>query len=126
MRLAVSGSRGITDRRLICETLDSIPGPTELLSGHCSNGVDMLAEAWARERGIKVWRFPADWLRHGRAAGPIRNQQMINQADALLAIWDGQSRGTGGTIDMARQRGIPTWVVTILRNQPHMTKWSSV
>lgn len=61
-------------------------------------------------RDIPVKRFPADWDRHGRAAGPIRNCQMAQYADALIAIWDGKSRGTKNMIDEMNKCGKPVLI----------------
>ncbi len=78
---------------------------TEVISG-CANGVDKLGELWASVRGIPVKRFPADWQSNGKAAGPIRNREMAKYAEALVAIWDGQSRGTKNMIEEATKRGL--------------------
>lgn len=57
-------------------------------------GVDLAGEWYADYYDIHVRRFNPDWNKHGKAAGPIRNRQMAEYADALLLIWDGQSRGS--------------------------------
>jgi hypothetical protein len=64
--------------------------------------VDTLAELWAVENGIPNTRYPADWKRYGRKAGPIRNRLMAENAEALIAIWDGKSRGAMDMIKQAR------------------------
>ena len=62
-------------------------------------------------------RFPADWKVYGKQAGPVRNRQMLNYAKeeqgALLAFWDGKSRGTKNMIDIAKDAGIIVKVVSI-------------
>jgi len=65
----------------------------EIVSGG-ANGVDRDAEIAAQECLIPFKLFAADWETHGKAAGPIRNRQMAEYADALLLIWDGESRGS--------------------------------
>ena len=55
--------------------------------------------------------YPADWERHGRAAGPIRNEEMAEVSDALIAFWDGKSRGTKSMIEIARRKGLQVAVV---------------
>lgn len=70
-----------------------------------------MAESYAEMRGIPVKRFDADWDKHGKAAGPIRNREMINEADELISFWDGESRGTKGTIDMANEKGIQVTII---------------
>ena len=54
---------------------------------------------------------PADWNRLGRAAGPIRNEEMAEVSDALIAFWDGKSRGTKSMIEIARRKGLQVAVV---------------
>jgi len=71
---------------------------------------DGLAEEWARENGIPIKRFPADWDKHGKAAGPIRNRAMAEYADALLAVWDGESKGTANMILEMHRMGKPVFV----------------
>lgn len=81
----------------------------EVVSGRAP-GVDRLGEIWGGRRGLRVVPFPADWTRHGKAAGAIRNAQMAAYADALVAIWDGQSRGTKNMIETAEAQGLQVYV----------------
>lgn len=78
---------------------------SEVVSG-CARGADTLGERWAHDNNIPVRRFPADWDTHGSRAGYLRNIQMAEYADALVAVWDGRSKGTGHMIDIARKRGL--------------------
>jgi hypothetical protein len=78
---------------------------TTVLSG-AARGVDRLGERWAVEHGVPITRFPADWAKHGKAAGMIRNREMADNAEALVALWDGQSRGTLSMIGIARRMGL--------------------
>lgn len=81
-----------------------------IISGYAS-GADALGERYAQERGSLLETFPADWKVHGKAAGPIRNTKMAEVADALIAFWDGKSRGTKNMIDTATKRGLKVAVV---------------
>ena len=89
---------------------------TEVVSG-TARGIDTLGEMWAAENRLPVKRFHPKW--HGplgqvnKRAGFDRNEQMANYADALIAIWDGQSRGTKHMIEAMKQRNKPA-VVTPL------------
>lgn len=83
---------------------------TEVVSGGSGN-VDRAGEYWAYYRGYAVTRFPADWGKYGPAAGPIRNREMAAYADALIAVWDGESRGTKNMIEEMRVLGKPVVVV---------------
>jgi hypothetical protein len=69
-----------------------------------------------------VKEFPANWVEHGRAAGPIRNGQMADYADALIAVWDGKSKGTGNMINQARENRLPLpRVHMVVRNRRSLT-----
>ncbi len=83
-----------------------------ILSGHCT-GVDQMAERYAKERHIKLFVFSAEWNLYGRSAGPIRNEKMVQQADAVIAFWDGKSRGTKSLISLATKHDRTLEVVPI-------------
>jgi len=85
---------------------------TEEVSGAAS-GVDALGEKWAKDNNVPIKRFPADWGKNGKAAGPIRNKQMADYAEALIALWDGNSKGTANMIMQARNAGLKVFVYKI-------------
>jgi len=119
MRLIIAGSRQLilgpsTVRSAVAECYGV---PTEIVSG-CANGPDSAGERYAAERGLKLSRFPADWDAHGKAAGIIRNRQMGDYADALLAFWDGKSRGTKHMIDYMKRLG-KSFVVRMVGPDAH-------
>ncbi|KKL85798.1 hypothetical protein LCGC14_1951150 [marine sediment metagenome] len=112
MKVIVAGTRNFGDPIVVFMAIDSSPWKhqiTEVVSG-CAQGVDQFGEDYARLKGIKVVRFPADWNKHGKAAGPIRNKQMALYADALVAVWAGRSRGTKNMIDEMERIGKPVHV----------------
>ena len=75
-----------------------------------ARGADAAGETWAYANRIPVEVFPANWNEYGKKAGPIRNQQMADVADALIALWDGKSRGTRDMIKrMAKKPTIIYW-----------------
>jgi hypothetical protein len=108
MKTIIAGSRKGVD---IDDFLDAIDGVsweiTEVISGG-AEGVDSLAEAWADNKKLPLKIYEADWVKDKNAAGFIRNERMINEsgAEALLAIWDGQSKGTSHMIKIARKKGL--------------------
>ncbi len=115
MRLIIAGSRNITNYNLLVECMFNYTlGPTVILSGG-ARGVDTLGERYWRENRdtIKLERYPAEWGIHGLAAGFIRNHEMANNADALLALWDGKSRGTKDMIDRAIRHGLEVHVKVV-------------
>lgn len=118
MRLIIAGSR-------TCNDIDEVRAAvfaaraewdwcpiTEVVSGGAA-GVDRFGEQLAREDGIPIKVFPADWNSHGKAAGPIRNREMAEYGDALVAVWDGKSRGTKNMIDEAKAKNRPVYIHTI-------------
>lgn len=71
---------------------------TEVVCG-MAIGVDRLGETWAIVNGIAVKEMPANWNKHGKAAGPIRNREMAEYCDAAVVVWDGESPGSRNMID---------------------------
>lgn len=110
MRVLVCGSRRWTDGRRIAAHLATLPMGTTVVVGGAV-GADHLAAREAHGLGLKVEVHAADWARHGRRAGVLRNLEMLDSGvDLVLAFWDGVSKGTQHTISEARNRGIPVRV----------------
>lgn len=106
MRVIIAGTRSIEDyARVSSAVADSEFVVDEVVSG-AARGVDELGERWAQERGLPVVQFPAQWEKHGKAAGPKRNARMARYADALIAVWDGESSGTRDMLRKAYRRGL--------------------
>lgn len=110
MNTIIAGGRDIDNYDLLLAALSKCPWRiTGVISG-CANGADKLGERWAKEKKIPVKRFPADWETHGKSAGQIRNREMAACAEALVALWDGKSRGTEHMIAEAQKRGLSVHV----------------
>lgn len=115
MKLIIAGSRDIKDPLAVIERAIAhfgITGVTTVVSG-AARGIDQAGEDWARKNGLSIVLFPAQWQTHGKAAGPIRNRKMAEHATALLAIWDGSSRGTKSMIEIATELGLKVWVYRV-------------
>lgn len=113
MRTIIAGSRNITDIDVIRKAAAECGWmPTVVISG-TARGVDTLGEQWAKENNVPVEQYPANWNKYGRAAGYRRNEQMARHAQALIAIWDGHSRGTKHMIDIAKRTGLRVFVMEI-------------
>lgn len=114
MRLLVCGDRDWTDREAIRRELVVLPLDTVVIHG-AARGADQIANDAALVLGLRVVAFPADWKRYGRAAGVIRNQQMLDEGepDRVYAFHDhiNESRGTLDMVTRARRAGIPTTVL---------------
>lgn len=78
--------------------------------GNC-RGADKLGENYAYLYGEDAKQFPADWKNYGKSAGYIRNKQMAEYATHLIALWDGQSKGTKSMIDLAKQYGLKVRII---------------
>ena len=101
MKVAVIGSRG-----LYIANLDKYlpPETTEIISGG-AQGIDTCARVYAQLHGLKLTELLPDYAKYGRAAPLVRSRAIVEAADRVLAIWDGQSRGTGYAIGYAGKRG---------------------
>jgi len=101
MKIVVAGSRNMPDAAEKVDSALRMSGwyyrVNVIVSGGSGN-VDLAGEVWGREHGCVVRRFSADWDKHGKAAGPIRNRQMAEYSDALVAVCDGESKGTTNMI----------------------------
>lgn len=98
MKLIIAGSRDLNPTFGFIKSCIQMFSPgtiTEIVSG-CAEGVDSEGEHFASHMNIPVKRFPADWDKHGKAAGPIRNREMAQYADVLLVIHN----GSNGSINM--------------------------
>lgn len=99
--LLVTGSRTINDYKFVSKCLDEIREifPFDFLMHGGAVGVDTFVGMYAMMRGIGCIVKSADWKRYGKAAGPIRNKQMVKKCTKGIGIWDGTSKGTGHCID---------------------------
>ena len=115
-RVIIAGTRNFSNYELLKEKCDNILSSKRqdsnivIVSG-TAKGADRLGERYARERGFLLRRFPADWDKDGNKAGPIRNAKMADNADALIAFWNGTSRGTAHMIMTAKEKGLATRVI---------------
>jgi YspA, cpYpsA-related SLOG family len=110
MKTIIAGSRKIVDTTLLTEAIIASGFTiTEVVSG-MAHGVDRMGQAWATEHGMPIKHFPADWKLYGRGAGPVRNRAMADYADALIALWDGKSKGTQHMIKTARERSLMIYI----------------
>lgn len=113
-RVIIAGGRYFSDYELLKEKCDEFlqdeTGEEIVIISDHALGADSLDERYAQERGFKIETYPADWKKYGRAAGPIRNEQMANIANALIAFWDGKSKGTKNMINLAKKKGLQVFV----------------
>ncbi len=116
MIILVCGSRTWSDHGIIFDKLESLPSDADedvLIIHGGASGADTIAASIAMGLGYGHRAYPADWNTHGKGAGPIRNQRMLDEGtpDIVLAFWDGESRGTLDMITRARRAGIPVEII---------------
>ncbi|AKU42626.1 putative GTP-binding protein [Vibrio phage H188] len=112
MKTIIAGGRDFNDLEVATLAIKTVYPTiyiTEVVCG-MARGADTVGKDWAEKFSIKVKEFPADWSNNGKAAGPIRNREMGDYADALICFWDGKSRGTKNMIDYAFFIGITVFI----------------
>lgn len=110
MRVAIVGSRNFRNFDMVDTFVHSLPSDAVIVSGGAI-GVDRCAEYAAVKRGLAVSIHRADWIAYKKRAGFVRNVDIVNDCDRVVAFWDGQSRGTKHTIDLAMKRGKPVEII---------------
>lgn len=121
LRIAVVGSRIFNEYNYLHRKLtdllweivdywgDELPLEIIIVSGG-ARGADSIAEQWAKEWGYQTMIFSAEWDKYGKSAGYRRNQQIIDASDVVIAFWDGTSKGTKHSIDIATKQGKPIFI----------------
>jgi len=116
MKIAVVGSREFKNKNFIYKIIDNYfdrqllygdISDTEILISGGARGVDSIAEEYWKMNGGKTIIFKPEWDKYGKRAGFLRNQLIVNEAERLIAFWDGKSKGTKHSIDLAIAKGIP-------------------
>lgn len=118
-KVLITGSRTINDKLKVTNMLNrllvNVKDDIEMLFGD-ADGVDKIAWDWCKLNDIPYQRYKPDWDTYGRAAGPMRNTDMINQLTKdnclVIAFWDKKSRGTKDVINKARAKDLFTIVIT--------------
>ena len=125
IRIIVAGTRTFSDYELLRNRLDDFisklkqkhPDKQVVIITGAAKGADQLGSFYARSHNIPLKEFPADWTTYGKAAGPIRNQQMLDYAlheiPVLIVFWDGESRGTKNMMNIAKRHNVQTEIVLI-------------
>jgi hypothetical protein len=116
-KVIVAGSRDFNDYELLKLKLDALlqnkidnQDSVQIVSGG-ARGADSLGEQYAKEKSLDLKIFPADWDSYGKSAGFKRNSEMAQYADALVAFWDGKSKGTEHMINLAKRNGLHVRIV---------------
>lgn len=113
MKLAIVGSRNFTDYKRFSQIIDKVKTQVTLIVSGGARGADTLAERYAKEKAIPYLIFPADWDKHGKKAGMLRNQDIVDNADGMVAFLAPESRGTKDSIKRAERKGIPIHIANV-------------
>lgn len=121
-KIIIAGGRDFSDYELLKSKCSAIINKLwklsdiEIVSGG-AKGADSLGEMFANEMGYDLKLFPADWDKNGMAAGPIRNKEMGDYSDYLIAFWDEKSKGTKHMINYAKSKGITVIICKYSNNK---------
>lgn len=113
MTYAIIGSRDFKNYELLKHVLDKIPDITKITSGG-AKGADTLAEKYANSENIPLLVFFPEWNKYGKVAALIRNKDIVDAADGVIAFWDGTSRGTKQAMDYAASKGKKVLLINYL------------
>jgi predicted Rossmann fold nucleotide-binding protein DprA/Smf involved in DNA uptake len=115
-KVIIAGSRGFSNYKLLREQCNKFLREKRktsniiVVSGN-ARGADTLGEKYAQDEGFTLEIYPAQWKKFGKRAGYRRNEQMAEVADALIAFWDGSSKGTKHMIDIMNEKNLLVRVV---------------
>lgn len=113
MRVIIAGSRTFKDYELLSACCDKAlirQANIEIISG-AADGADTLGKNYAIVKNYPLIEFPADWERFDKRAGYLRNKEMAKYSDALIAFWDGKSKGTKHMIDLANKYNLKVKII---------------
>jgi len=111
MKTAIIGSRTFNDLAFASKKLEEFT-ITHVVSGG-AKGADTVAEAWAIQHEIDITIHYPNWNKHGKSAGFIRNKQIVDDSQQIIAFWDGQSKGTEHSINIARAQKKPVYIILV-------------
>lgn len=110
MKVIIAGGRDYHNYDTLLEAISECQFPISTVVCGGASGVDTLGEQYGLRMNLQINYYYPDWETHGRAAGPIRNRKMAENAEALIALWDGKSRGTKNMIETATKLGLLVYV----------------
>lgn len=105
MKVGIVGSRSFSNLEILQNILKTHLIPNDIIVSGGAIGVDKLAEEFAKSNGFKTHIYLPNWKIYGKSAGFIRNKQIVDNSDYIIAIWNGSSKGTKHSIDLAKGQG---------------------
>jgi hypothetical protein len=111
MRIGIVGSRTFDNYELLVNTLSIFAEGIDVIVSGGAQGADSLAAKYANDLEVDCLVLKPDWDKNGKSAGFIRNQQIVDASDMIIAFWDGKSKGTEDLINKARIAKKPTFII---------------
>ncbi len=116
MKTIIAGDRRFNDPLILASMMIKVPFEVSTVICGLAKGADTLGLEWAVANHLPVMYFAANWASYGKAAGPIRNAQMAEVADALVAFMAEGSKGTASMVSLAKKKNLPIFLVHIKRH----------
>jgi len=110
-KIAIIGSRTFNDYELLVSTMESYKDYISVIVSGGAKGADSLGERWAKENNIETDIYYPDWDKYGKKAGFLRNKQIVENSDGVIAFWDGESKGTQHSFRLCDELEIPIKIV---------------
>ena len=108
MKYAIIGSRNFNDYQMLKIVCDKLIKATDTIVSGGAKGADILGKQYANEHALQYVEYLPDWEAYGKRAGFMRNHDIIDNSDFVIAFWDGISKGTAHSIELAKNSKKPT------------------
>lgn len=122
IRLAVIGSRSFEDEGRLCKILDANIEIIEMIISGGAKGADNLTHEWCKKKGVPILIYYPKWYDETgtfhRGAGFKRNYYIVSAADRILCFWDGASKGTANSLEIAKQLNKPVKLIKFIASKP--------
>ena len=108
MRILIAGGRDFSDKDFLYKYMDKFKEDCICVISGCASGADKMGEKWAKDMGIPIERFPAQWARYGRKAGPLRNIEMLEKGKPDLVVVFKGGTGSAHMASISKKAGVKT------------------
>lgn len=108
MKVIIAGGRNFSDKDFLYKYMDQWKDEITVVISGCAKGADSLGAKWARDRGIEVEPYPAQWSRYGRKAGPLRNIEMLEKGKPDMVVVFKGGTGSAHMASIAKKAGVDT------------------
>lgn len=117
MNIGIVGTRDFSDYELLCKTINYLNVNIKTIISGGAKGADSLGEKYANENNVETIIYKPNWDKYGKSAGYIRNKEIVNASDLIIAFWDGVSKGTKHSIDISIKSKKPLIIILYKNNK---------